>query len=315
MKKVLAFGPLFIVIAALLWSFDGVLRVSLYSLPPTVIVFWEHIMGAVILFLFVGKWAKDLPKMTKKEWGAMTLVALLSGALGTVLYTSALQLIHFTQFSVVVLLQQLQPISAILAASLLLREKITRKFLLYALLAISGAYLITFKNLEVNLVTGAGTALAGALALGAGLVWGSSTALSKVALNKVSFLTGTALRFLIAPIFAFLFILGRGELSDMLTLQSEQWWTLLLITFSTGMVALLFYYYGLKRTPARVCTLYELAWPASAIFIDYFMFGNTLSATQFLGIAVLVVAVYMATKEAVKSGEEIGLKPAHLEVS
>jgi drug/metabolite transporter (DMT)-like permease len=297
MKKILQFGPLFIIIAALLWSFDGILRISLYSLPPGVIVFYEHILGAIIMLLISFKWIKDLKKMTKKEWIAITVVSLFSGALGTILYTTALVNINYTQYSVVVLLQQqLQPIWAIATAAILLKEKITKNFLVWAILALIAAYLITFKNLSINLSTGGGTAIAGILALSAGFMWGSSTAISKFVLNKVSFLTATALRFALAPIFALMFIIGSNQTKTLFTLTPPQWGTLLLITFSTGLVALLFYYYGMKKTPARITTLCELVWPASAVFIDYFMFHKTLSPTQILGIILLLFAIYKVTK-------------------
>lgn len=297
MKRLLAFGPLFVVIAALLWSFDGLLRISLYTLPPAVIVFYEHLLGFVVLLLFSFKWIKDLKKMTRREWVAISIVALFSGALGTILYTAALQNIHYTQYSVVVLLQQqLQPIWAIAAAALLLHEKITKRFVLYALLALVAAYFITFKDLHVNVATGSGTIVAALLALGAGLAWGTSTAISKVVLNKVSFITGTALRFMLAPVFAFMFIIGGNQTSALSHITFQQFETLLLITFSTGMVAVLFYYYGLKRTPARITTLCELVWPASAIFIDYFLYHKTLSVTQLLGIVLLLFAIYKITK-------------------
>lgn len=297
MKKVLGFGPLFVVIAALLWSFDGLLRISLYSLPPAVIVFYEHILGFIILIPLGIKWFRDVRKMTRREWIAIALVALFSGALGTIFYTAALQFINYTSYSVVVLLQQqLQPIWAIAAAAILLKEKITKKFVMYAVLALVAAYFITFKDLQVNLATGSGTLIAGLLALSAGLMWGTSTAVSKVVLNKVSFVTGTALRFMLAPIFALVFIIGQNQTAALTQLTLPQIQTLLLITFSTGMVALLFYYYGLKRTPARITTLCELVWPASAIFIDYFLFHKSLTPTQLLGIVVLLFAIYKITK-------------------
>lgn len=296
MKNLATFGPLFVIIAALLWSFDGVLRISLYSLPPSVIVFYEHLLGALILLLLSFKWVKDLKVMTKKEWLAIAIVSLFSGALGTIFYTSALQKIQYTQYSVVVLLQQLQPIWAITAAAILLKEKLTRRFLMYAALALISAYFITFKDLKVNLDTGSGTLTAGLLALSAGVMWGSSTAISKFVLNKVSFLTATALRFFIAPVFAFVFIIGSNETKVLFTLNQSQWQTLLLITFSTGMIALAFYYYGLKRTPAKITTLCELVWPASAIFIDYFLFHKTLSMTQFFGVGLLLFAIYNVTR-------------------
>lgn len=296
MKKFLSFGPLFVIIAALLWSFDGVLRISLYSLPPAVIVFYEHLVGVVILFFIAFSSLKcDLPQMSRKEWVAITVVALFSGALGTIFYTSALQYVQYSQYSVVVLLQQLQPLWAIAMAALLLREKITGKFLGYAALALISAYFITFKDLQPNLATGAGTAMAGVFGLLAGVVWGSSTAISKLVLNKVSFLSATALRFFLAPIFALMFIVGNGQTAELSKLTSSQMWTLLLIALSTGMVALLFYYYGLKRTPARVTTLCELVWPASAIFIDYFYYDKTLSMTQIAGVIVLLLVIYKVT--------------------
>lgn len=296
MKKLLSFGPLFIIIAALLWSFDGVLRISLYSLPPSVIVFYEHLLGAIFLLLIGFKWFKDLKKMTPREYLAIAVVALFSGVLGTVFYTAALQQIKYSQYSVVVLLQQLQPIWAITMAALLLKEKISKRFLIWAALALVAAYLISFRDLSVNLATGSGTVLAALLALSAGLAWGSSTAISKYVLNKVSFLTGTALRFLLAPIFALIYIVGSQQTDALYRLTPVQWQTLLLITFSTGMVALGLYYYGLKKTPARITTLCELVWPASAIFIDYFLYHKSLSLSQIMGVALLLVAIYKITQ-------------------
>lgn len=301
MKKLLAFGPLFVIIAALLWSFDGVLRISLYSLPPAVVVFYEHVLGAFILLLISFKWFKDLKKMSRKEWLAIGIVSLFSGALGTIFYTAALGKVNYSSYSVVVLLQQIQPLWAILAASILLKEKISKTFILWAVLALVAAYMISFKDLRVNFATGSGTIAAATLALGAGFMWGTSTAISKFVLNKVSFLTGTALRFFLAPVFALMFIIGGNQTQALFTLTTAQWGTLVLITLSTGLVALGFYYYGLKKTPARVTTLLELVWPASAIFIDYFMFHKTLSMTQIAGVILLAFVIYKVTRPLAKS--------------
>lgn len=291
LNKIKDFGPLFVIIAALLWSLDGVLRINLYSLPPAVVVFYEHFLGAIVLLFFITSWFADLKKLTRKEWLAISVVSLFSGALGTILYTAALGLINYTQYSVVVILQQLQPIWAISAAAIILKEKVNKKFLFWAVIALIAAYLINFKDLTINLATGKGTILAGIFALLAGFMWGSSTAISKYVLNKVSFLTGTALRFYLAPVFAFLIIGFQNQIPSLFSLNSSQWLTLLMITFSTGLVALAIYYYGLKKTPARVTTICELVWPASAVLIDYFYYHKGLSLTQIIGIALLSLAI------------------------
>jgi hypothetical protein len=67
MKKLLRMGPLFIVIASLLWSFDGLLRTSLYSLSPAVVVFWEHFLGMLVLTPFILKKVNEFKLLTRRE--------------------------------------------------------------------------------------------------------------------------------------------------------------------------------------------------------------------------------------------------------
>lgn len=296
MKSLLKSGPIFIIIAALLWSFDGILRRSLYSLPPAVIVFYEHLLGAIILLPVFLKFFSELKRMKRKEWISIIIVSLFSGALGTIFYTQALGMVQYIQFSVVVLLQQLQPVWAILAASILLKEKITKNFTKWAIIAIIAAYLITFRDLRVNITENTGTLIAATLALGAGFVWAVSTSFSKIVLNKVSYWTATSLRFWLAPVFALLFVLSQRQQNSLALINLSQWVTLLTITFSTGMVALVIYYFGLRKTPARVSTICELTWPASAIFIDYFLYKQGLTITQILGIVLLFISIYNVSK-------------------
>src|SRR3989338_4319415 len=128
MKNKIYFGSLAVVLAAFLWSLDGLLRRSLYSLPPGVIVFWEHLLGLVVLLPLILPRMRALRSFTKKQWVAIVGVAFLSGLLGTLFYTAALGKIQYIQFSVVVLLQQLQPLWAILGGVVILGERMPRRF-------------------------------------------------------------------------------------------------------------------------------------------------------------------------------------------
>ena len=295
-KKLTHIGPLFIAAAAILWSLDGLLRVALYSLPPTLIIFWEHFLGALILSPFIFIKRKEIKHLTRKEWMSILFVSLFSGVLGTMLYTAALGKINYIQFSVVALLQQLQPIWAITTATILLKEKLDKKFVQWAGLAIIASYFVTFKDMRVNISSSNETLIAALFALLAGVVWAVSTSFSKIVLNKVSFQLTTLLRFLIAPIFALVFIFIFHNQNAMLAINQDQWLKLLTITLSTGMVALLIYYYGLRNTPAKVSAIVELLWPASAIAIDYFFFHKMLSLTQIVGTVVLLFSIFKVSK-------------------
>ena len=71
MSQLKKFDPLFIIFAAFLWSLDGFLRQELYSLPSTVLVFWEHLLGFILLSPFIYLGFKEISKLDKKSWGAV----------------------------------------------------------------------------------------------------------------------------------------------------------------------------------------------------------------------------------------------------
>jgi drug/metabolite transporter (DMT)-like permease len=294
MKRNIA--PLFIIVAALLWSLDGILRRSLYVVPSAVIVSLEHLFGFLVLTPIFLPQLAELKKLSRKEWLSIGVVSLFSGALGTILYTAALADVHFIQFSVVALLQQLQPIWAILAAALFLKEKITRQFVLWALLAVAGSYAITFKDLTVNISRDYPTIIAAVLALSAGVMWGTSTSFSKIVLKKASFITTTYLRFGLAFFFAAIIAVAGGQGNVFFHLTAPQLLTLVAITFSTGLVAILIYYYGLKTVKASQSAILELAWPVSAVFLDLLYFKNPLTLTQLMGAVVILYSMYSITR-------------------
>src|SRR5476651_1396858 len=125
--KYVKFGSVALIVAALLFSVDGLLRRHLFTLPAPVIVFYEHAFGFLVLLPFIVSSLKSFKKLTRKQVYAIVGVSFLSGAVGTILYTAALGRIKFIPFSVVVLLQQLNPVFAIGASGWLLKEPLTRR--------------------------------------------------------------------------------------------------------------------------------------------------------------------------------------------
>lgn len=290
-------GPYLIILAALLWSLDGYLRRHLYGLPAGVVVFWEHWLGLVILAPFLIKEIIKWRKLSARTWLSVVAIALLGGTLGTLAYTSALSKVHYISLSVVVLLQQLQPIFTIALAAFLLREKVSKKFIGLAALALVSAYFVSFPNLRVNLTTGSGTVTAALLAIAAAFAWGSSTVFGRYALGKLTFVSLTGLRFGLTALFVLLYVLATGHINAISALSGSEWWYVLAIVFSTGMVGLLIYYKGLARVPARVSTLLELVWPVSAVAVDWLFFDTRLTVTQWLGSLVLLTVILKISRD------------------
>lgn len=290
-------GPLLIIVAALLWAFDGLIRQHLYTLPPITIIFFEHLIGLVILSPFVFKYVLKT-KLEMRDWWLVVLIAALSGLLGTLWFTTALGKVHFITISVVFLLQKLQPIFAITTASIFLKEKLDKRYIKWALLAMVSAYFVTFPNGYVNLGTGEGTAIAALYALGAAFAWGSSTTFSKMLLGKVDFKVSTFYRFLITLVLALPFVLlyGNAQAGGLAIPSSSQFGLLALIALSTGMVALLIYYKGLAKTPVHVSTILELTFPFIAILLDFIVNHTVLSFTQWVAAIILVFSIYQIAR-------------------
>lgn len=288
-------GPVLIIIAAILWAVDGVIRRNLYALPPITIIFFEHVVGLAILFPFVSRKVFKI-KFSRREWWLLLLIAALSGLLGTLWFTTALLKVNFITFSVVYLLQKLQPIFAISTASIFLKEKFDRRYILWAVLALVSAYFVTFKNGIVDLKTGEATVIAALYALGAAFAWGSSTTFSKMLLGRLTAMESTFYRFLFTVCLALPVLLVFGYGHSILTVTPHELALFALIAVSTGMAALLIYYRGLRTTPVHISTILELTFPFVAILIDMKLYHTVLSATQWIAACVLVFSIYMIAR-------------------
>ncbi len=250
----------------------------------------------MLLPFILGTW-RAFKKLTRRQWGAIAIVSLLSGAGATILYTAALGRVQYIPFSVVILLQQLNPIFAITASALLLKEPLTRRFAGLSVIALGAAYFTAFPHGGINFSTGKGTAIAALLAVGAAAGWGISTAFSKYALEGTSSFHITAARFGITPFFALMFAGLSGTAKDIGNITLNQFAYLVAITFSTGMMALIIYYFGLKRVKASRSAILELAWPASSVIIGYVWLHQGLTFVQGAAALVLVGAIYLIARD------------------
>lgn len=282
------FAPLAVIIAASLWGLDGiVLRPSLYTLPVPLVVLIESSIVALILTPFFIRQIPKIKLLDKTDWLAFFAVALLGGAIGTMAITKALFYVNFVNLSVVILIQKLQPGFAIILASVLLKEKLPRVFYFWAGIAIIGAYIMTFgTNLPV-FNAGNRTAIAAVFSLIAAFSFGLSTVFSKRALRNVGYELGTYLRFLISSIIMLIIVLSLSQISHVTDVTNHQWMIFLIIAFTTGGAAIFLYYYGLKSIPASVSAICELAFPLTAILLEYFVHGNMLDMVQWLGVVML----------------------------
>jgi drug/metabolite transporter (DMT)-like permease len=288
------FGPYLIFIAAMLWATDAPFRVHLtQDLSSNFIVLVEHFFDVLIILPVLFFNFKNLKDLKLKQWGAVLFIAIGGSALASVAFTQAF---HYVNPSVAILLQKLQPLIAIGLASSLLSERMNKNFWLWAVVALAGAYLISFPNIRPQLFPGEQfnpNLIGVGLALVAALFWGGSTVMGRYVLSNVDFKLMTGLRFTLAFVFLLVLNLFQKTIPTFSTVTAKDWLFLLIIAVTSGVVSLFIYYKGLKTTPASVATIAELGFPMAAVLVNWlFIPGSALVLNQLLGMAVLLLAIY-----------------------
>lgn len=272
------------------------MRPVLYSLPVPLVVMIESTIITLLLSPFFIKQFYKLNVLKRKDWLAFLGVTLAGGVIGTMSITKALFYVNYVNLSIVILIQKLQPVFAIMLATIVLRERPPRQFYYWALLALAGAYLITFGLNLPEFNTGDKTTEAAFFALLAAMGFGSSTVLSKRALRNIDHELGAYLRFLFTALVMIVISASFGLLPDITQVTEQQGYTFAAIALVTGGPALFLYYYGLKRISASVATICELAFPLTAVILEYFLRGHLLGLFQWIGVVILFVAILRVSR-------------------
>jgi len=297
------FSVVLVAVAATMWASDTYFRAQLIGhLKPAQIVVIEDALVSLFLLVFLLRGVPELRRLDRLSWVAIGLIAVGPQAVATILFTQSFSYGHYAETFV---LQQTQPVIAILLAWLILGERRRPWFWPTAALAIVGVYMVVFaQNLGAPFSDlQHGRLEAGLYALGAAALWASGTVLGRFVLGKLSFTTTTALRFTLALPVLVLVVLVQFGVSGFTHYQGSDALPFLGIALIPGLIALLLYYRALASTPATLATIAEMAFPVAATFIASapppYGFNQPLYFPQFIGTGLLIAVIFILnwTKE------------------
>lgn len=301
-------GALAVSLAAIMWGIDGViltpnlLNTDGFPLDATFVVFVLHCIPFIIMNAFWYKYYKMLKQFSVSDYIYIISIALFGGMLGTFCIVKALFIIDFQNLTIIALLQKLQPVFAIVLSVILLKEKISKNYFIFASLAIVAGYIMTF-GFNAPTAVSKNVISASLLALLAAFSFGASTVLSKKMLNKYPPMSITFFRYGFTTVMALLVVVITGVYTQFSITPLKTWIIFLIIAFTTGSGAILLYYYGLKNISASLSTICELLFPISAAILDYFINDNTMTIVQWIAAAVMIFAIIALSKGAVSDNK------------
>jgi drug/metabolite transporter (DMT)-like permease len=279
-------GVVLVALGAALWGLDALIRKPLVDggWSSWTIVLYEHLVLTAVVAPFLAMRIPELRRLDARGWAALLVIAWGGSAIATLAFTTAFA---YGNPTVVLLLQKTQPLWAVAAAALVVGELPRPQFVLYVVPATVGIYLLSFGSMHPADAFQGAQGRAALLALVAAALWGAGTALGRLALRQLSVGTLTAAR----VTFAVPLLLGIAAWHAALLppdgASAGDWTRLPLLALVPGLLALTLYYSGLRTTPAPVATLAELAFPATAIVVNYVFFDAVLTGVQAIGFAVL----------------------------
>ena len=297
------FSVVLVAVAATMWASDTYFRAQLIGhLKPAQIVVIEDALVSLFLLAFLLRGIPEIRQLGRQGWLAIILIAVGPQAVATILFTQSFSYGHYAETFV---LQQTQPLIAIVLAWLILGERRRAWFWPTAALAIIGVYMVVFaQNLTAPFSDlQHGRLEAGLYALGAAALWASGTVLGRFVLGTLSFTTTTALRFTLALPVLIVVVLLQFGVAGFTHYQSSDVLPFLGIALIPGFLALLLYYRALASTPATLATIAEMAFPVAATFIASapppYGFNQPLYLPQFIGTALLIAVIFILnwTKE------------------
>jgi drug/metabolite transporter (DMT)-like permease len=285
---------IFIIIACLLWAADTLIRYPLLGqgVKASDIVLTEHL---ILVLLFVPLIYLRRQKIWKAEVSHIAYFIIIGGlgsAMGSLSFTKAFSLLNP---SLVILLQKLQPIVAISLASVVLKEKIKKEFIYWALLCLIGGLMVSYqdifpelKNLNFSSEISDPRALTGLLlTLFAVFAWGASTPfgkkLSLAGYKSEEIMAG---RFLMGMLCLLPFFSFEKIITDTNTIH---WMNMMGLVLLSGVFGMYFYYKGLKNISARLCSLAEMFFPFCAVSINWIFLDARLDAIQIAGGVLLLI--------------------------
>ncbi len=287
------YGSLMLILCGIARSTDLFFRIpTIAKLPVPVIIFWEHFITSIFLLPLVYKYKSEFKKVHLRDWFLFIMIGVGASALGILFFTKAF---GYLNPALVILLQKLQPVVTVVLGVIFLKEKVSRGFVKWAILAIISSYFVSFSL--TNPFTGQWKQLGiGVIyTLLAVFFWGSGTVWGKMLLNNYENNFVLLNRFLIGTVFTFflsLYFYGDVRLH---VIDKNLALNLGYMAIIPGFVATFFFYNGLNRVKASIASMLELVFPLSSVLIMWVFFNRPLDNIQIFASIVLIFSITKIT--------------------
>lgn len=249
--------------------------------------------GAAILYIVLYLAWRGRPKLrlSKREWGMLSLMALTGITLNQVCFIGGLARTSVTHTG---LIQAIGPVIVLLLSASMAMEALTRRKLLGMTISFVGVALLLIERPEQG--SGANW-LGDIIVIAAGVFFAYYTILLKKYAHRFDPLTSNALVFALGALFLFPFCAHSIVRTRWSLIPPHAWWGLAYMVLFGSFVAYLIYAFALESLSASNVAAFAYLQPLMAALMGIWLLGEKVSLSAVIGGALILVGVYFTERE------------------
>ena len=282
-------------------------KVAIESFDPATISFLRFLGAALLLFPIMWMVEKDIPKITKRDWGLFALLGLTGIAIYNICFFLASKYAPVIKSSLFI---GANPMLIMLLSGVFLKETISRRNVIGLLLAFSGAVIIITEG-NIMVLLGFQFELIDFILLGALVSWALYSVMGRVVLQKFSSIVSTTYAVGFGTLFLLPFSLYEKPWESMGSSTLEAWLAIAHMSVFVTVIGFILYYYGIQKIGAAKASIFINVMPVSAVIMATVFLGERLTFETLVGAFFVVTGVYIGTtvkrkKDLAKAHAEIG---------
>lgn len=285
-------GLIFAILSPLFSSISTIFKTgAAKNLTPLVVVGIGGLIGSILLFMLAKIFKeKDIIYKIKRHWKDLVFVIFLRNLLGELFFTvglsqtTAVKAIFFTK---------IEPYFVLIFSWLLLKEKIRSKYLILLASHLGGAIILSTGG-KFNLFTKA--QIGDIFVIIAMAFFALSYNFGKKLAHNVGPISGNAASMGIASLIVFPFMFFFTPLQK-LTNQTTGWEYLFAYVILFNVISLSMWYASLKSVKGWIVSSLRYVGPIFGAPFAYFLYRETLSATQLIGAIVIIITSFLIARE------------------
>jgi drug/metabolite transporter (DMT)-like permease len=274
------------------WAFAfPFIKIGLEELNPINLTIMRLFTVCAIFLLFIAVAPKKFSKLHKKDLIPLFLL----GFLGVVVYHLGLNYgEQYMSPSAASLIIATIPVFTIIFATIILKEKITKKIVVGIPLSLSGVIIISFTGtsgnpLEISYISAAFAVLISAF-VGAGY-----TIAGKKLLQRYSALSLTVYAFLFGSL-GLLPFLSSSLVTEVAAMTWKGWGAVLFLAVLPTVVGYVLWYVALEKRTASEISVFLYFIPVLSTIISYFLFHDAITLLFIAGAALVILGLVIINK-------------------